>query len=300
MDEWVKTTLGQRSWLAERSSRPPAPGISICSFTRLRFEARVASHTWARQTGLARQEFEVVLAEFGEAPTVFPDDASRECFDCYIFAYMPDPAPFALSWWRNVAAWRARAPYAFLLDGDIALAPRACASVLETLHGMPKDRPGAVNPRRLMRGRARVEPGASYDEIAAGATMGPSHEAMWAVDTEAFKLMGGWCEALTGWGEDRFFFDPRARRVFRRAGVPGELFCHVPHQPAPPRPHSRPIRDRCPLFSGAPDHESLNSKRLRGEIYWPIEGWLPGDPCLLDGSRQTAWCPNSSEEQMPR
>lgn len=282
MSSWIREQLGVHSWVAWKSDRAPAPRIAVCSFTRGRLESRITCHTWAQQTGLRRDEYEVVFAEFGESPTVFPDDASRECFDCYLFAYMPERAPYALSWWRNVAVWRARAPYTLLVDGDIALAPEACAAFLLALEKSPDVRPAAAKPRRILRTRSLPAVGASYEAISAGAESLGIGEAVWSYDTAAFKRIGGWCEAWTGYGRDRRFFHHRAWRTFAVALMPMELCCHIPSWVPPGQPKCKNHAMRCPLVPGAPDPKSLADKRDNGQPYWPVEGWPLGDPCLLE------------------
>jgi len=259
---WVQETLGPRTWAVSKSDRPPSPRISILSFARVRAEARIACRTWAQQEGLARGDFEVVFAEFGENPSVFPDDASRTCFDSYVFAYMPNAAPYAASWWRNVAVWRARGKYALLVDGDIALSPRACATILGILEGHKCNAglPAAVHPLRQLNGAVQVAPGAPYGAIIQGAGQRDTHESVWAFDTAAFKAMGGWPEGLTGWGGEENFFDPRAREAFCIIDAPPELFCHAAHPRRGTPSGLRNVNDRAPL----------------------LPGWSCGDPCLLD------------------
>lgn len=276
MSPWSRESHGQYSWVASRSERPRSPRISICSYSRLRLEARVACHTWARQMGLSREDFEVVLAEFGEAPTVFPDDASRECLDCYIFGHMPAAAPAAAPWWRNVSVQQARAPYVLVVDGDIALSPLACAAVVEILSKRAGDRPVAAHPQRQLLGQQRVEPGASFEQIAAGAGERRTNESAWAFDAGAYRSMGGWCEAVTGNRWEAAFFDHRAAEIFDIAEPPRDFFCHVLHCPAPPD------RMGSPLFAGAPNLAWLAHRKKRGEVYWPIDGWPVADPCLLE------------------
>jgi hypothetical protein len=198
---------------------------------------------------------------------------------------MSNAAPYALSWWRNVVIWRARASYTLLIDGDIALSPIACSSFLAALEGNTDKRPAAAKPRRILRTRSLPAVGASFEELSAGAGSLGIGEAVWSYDTAAVKRIGGWCEAWTGYGRDRRFFHHRAWDTFAATVMPKELCCHIPAWVMPGQPKCRNHRRRCPLLPGAPDPKSLAEKRGRRERYWPIEGWPLGEPCLLERDR---------------
>jgi hypothetical protein len=281
MAAWVRETLSQRAWSTSKSDRPPSPRISVVAVCRLRAEARLVCHTWAQQTGLPREHFEVVFAEFGESPSVFPDEASRQWFDSYLFAYMPNTAPHAMSWWRNVGVWRARGQYTLLIDADNALSPAACTTILNALKACGCARPAALHPPLQLSGASQVEPGQPYDLIIRGAGTRETYESIWAFDTEGFKAMGGWCEAFTGYAGEETFFNHRAYEAFCIAGAPRELFCHIPHARHAAAPEIRSIYDRLPLLPGAPTCDLLEWKKNHGEPYWPLKGWPLGDPGLL-------------------
>ena len=150
MSEWTKERLGRRSWLAYRQDRPAAPLLSLCSYTRYRLEVHITVPTWCRQEGVSRDDYEVVLAEFGETPTVYRDARSRRLLDTYVFCYMPDSAPVAASWWRNVVARQGRAARTLVLNGDGALSPRACQYIPGALGTHASSKPVAIHLRRLL------------------------------------------------------------------------------------------------------------------------------------------------------
>lgn len=247
-------TKSKRSFVYRRKT-DKAPLCSIFSAVRHRDEARRTVKTWANQT----VPVEVVVAEFGHSPTIFPDFMEENAIDVYVFCYQPDCSPFAACWWRNVAAWHCSCKWGLQVDCDIALAPGAAKWFLNYVQG--KEVPTFIHPHH--RSVTLDETSRSFDQMKIERVT-DNCEGDFFINLEEFKKLGGWPESYTGRNEITAMKDVIENR--QEWVKCHELFCHVPHKPTAKLTQDNPHRRLMPW---------LRSYSSDGKE-WPINGWIPG------------------------
>jgi hypothetical protein len=267
---FTKTKLSEKSFILERQPRPDCK-FSICTSTKGRMEARLLSRCW-KETGA-----EVVVAEFGPEPVVFRNEEDLKFVDCYIFCYSSWLAPFSCSWWKNVPAMFAKGETLIQVDCDIAIS-KNITNVCKTY---PK---ACVWPREIGQTRKPLIDIISFKDIKRTDIL-PNCEQVFMIRREDFLNISGWPEWYTGrkhtWLLLKHHLNKNNIRYVR--SFPFNFFVHVPHLNF----YQNQYNDSARIKIGK-HHNSWTFEYLMtsSNSEWPVEGWKPGDPTLMESFDQ--------------
>lgn len=265
----------EMEWSSGRSFRLRRPGtsgrkFSLCTATKGRLEARQLASNWRESPGV-----EVVVAEFGPEPYLVFTQQYLPLVDCYVYSYCPWSAPFAPSWWKNVASYASTGEVVLQVDGDIAVNP--------SFYEWSNLAPGSIIwPDEIGESSELLFAPAKFSELPLR-NGGVNYERVFCWHASDMRRLGGWPEWYTGRLHTWILLQHLVRGLVKRQTCPYNFFAHVPSLKLPGSSSDERTRKplwkpSCRSFWNLAEHgtpEDFNSE-------WPIPGWAPGRPDLYE------------------